>query len=184
VDAEPSDDFAQFYAAARDGCLRAVCAVVGNPEQAEELTAEAFARAFAHWRKVRRHPAPQAWIVRVALNTHVSWWRKRRREIPWHSAGPALDHALSDADLLHQAASNGSPGYGLDLDGPALTALRALPRRQREVIALRVILDLDTHATAEALGIAPGTVTVHLFRATSALRTALAPQADEEWLAP
>ena len=65
-----------------------------------------------------------------------------------------------------------------------MTALRALPRRQREVVALRVILDLDTYATAEALGISPGTVTVHLYRATTALRTALAPQADEEWLTP
>jgi Sigma-70, region 4 len=47
--------------------------------------------------------------------------------------------------------------------GPAvLAALRALPRRQREVIALRVFLDLDIATTAGLLGIAPGTVGAHL----------------------
>jgi RNA polymerase sigma-70 factor (ECF subfamily) len=48
--------------------------------------------------------------------------------------------------------------------------LRQLPRRQREVSAFRVFLDLDTEETANALGIAEGTVTAHLSRAVSALR--------------
>jgi len=48
--------------------------------------------------------------------------------------------------------------------------LRRLPARQREVVALRVLLDLDTETTAEVLGIAPGTVTAHLYRAVAALR--------------
>jgi DNA-directed RNA polymerase specialized sigma24 family protein len=178
VDHQPSEGFAEFYAAARDGCLRAVCAAVGDPVQAEELTAEAFARALAHWRKVRQHPAPQAWVVRVALNTHVSWWRKRHREVRWHGDAAGVEHAAAPGG----ASSGQVPGHGLD--GPAMTALRALPRRQREVVALRVILDLDTYATAEALGIAPSTVTVHFHRATAALRAALALQVDEEWLAP
>jgi DNA-directed RNA polymerase specialized sigma24 family protein len=32
------------------------------------------------WRKVRRHPAPRAWVVRTALNTGASWWRRRHGE--------------------------------------------------------------------------------------------------------
>ena len=54
-----------------------------------------------------------------------------------------------------------------------LAALRALPRRQREVIALRVFLDLDIATTAGLLGIAPGTVGAHLSRAVTTLRAAL-----------
>ena len=58
--------------------------------------------------------------------------------------------------------------------GPAvLAALRALPRRQREVVALRVFLDLDIATTARLLGIAPGTVGAHLSRAVTTLRQAL-----------
>lgn len=164
---QKNEGFAEFYAAARDGCLQAVRAAVGDPVQAEELTAEAFARALVHWRKIQHHPAPRAWVVRVALNTHVSWWRKRRREVQWPGGGPEQDRVASAES---------------ELDGPALTALRTLPRRQREVVALRVILDLDTYATAEALGISPSTVAVHYSRATAALRTALAD--PEERMTP
>jgi DNA-directed RNA polymerase specialized sigma24 family protein len=55
-----------------------------------------------------------------------------------------------------------------------------LPARQRQVIALRVFLDLDTARTAQVLGIAPGTVTAHLARATAALRNDLMPFLQRE----
>lgn len=56
-----------------------------------------------------------------------------------------------------------------------LVALRHLPARQREVIVLRVFLDLDIDTTARQLGIAPGTVRAHLSRAMTALRSEVAP---------
>ena len=162
-----------FYAATRDGCLRAICATVGDPGLAEELVAEAFSKAFAHWRRLRQHPSPQAWVIRVALNTHVTWWRKRRREVAWDMDDPAHDRA----DHRSDGGGGGSPAL---LDDGTLAALRALPRRQREVIALRVFLDLDNYYTAEALGISPRTVSTHLARATAALRVALATEADRD----
>ena len=76
-----TDGFTRFYETARDDCLRAVYASVGDPQAAEDLVAEAFSRAWARWRTVSRHPAPQAWVVRTARNARVSWWRRRRREI-------------------------------------------------------------------------------------------------------
>ena len=51
-----------------------------------------------------------------------------------------------------------------------MAALMRLPLRQRQVVGLRLFLDLDTARTAEVLGIAPGTVTAHLTRAIAALR--------------
>jgi len=59
--------------------------------------------------------------------------------------------------------------------GALLTALRHLPDRQREVIALRVFLDLDIDTIAAHLEIAPGTVRVHLSRAMTTLRHELSP---------
>jgi RNA polymerase sigma factor (sigma-70 family) len=150
---QAQQEFAEFYEASRDACLRAVIAGSGDARQAEDMVAEAFARAWASWAKVRRYSAPRGWVVRSALNTGVSWWRPRRREIPLAS---------------HDAAALAYPAEGLD--AAVLAALRRLPTRQREVIALRVFLDLDTQATAEVLGIAPGTVTAHLSRAATALR--------------
>ena len=154
------DEFADFYRSSRDSCLKAVTAVVGDSHLAEELVAESFARAWTSWGKVRRHPAPRAWVVRTSLNIGVSWWR-RRREVP------LADHdAAAPADLT-----------GVD---PALiAALRRLPARQREVLALRIFLDLDTETTGKVLRIAPGTVTAHLSRAVGALRRDL-PASDTD----
>ena len=149
-------EFADFFEASWDPCLRAVTAVVGSPQLAEDQVAEAFARAFASWRKVGRHPAPRAWVVRTALNAGASWWHRRSRELP-----------LADHDVT-APADPADPGDGVS--GVMLAALHGLPARQREVIALRVFLDLDIEAIARQLGIAPATVRVHLARAVAALR--------------
>jgi RNA polymerase sigma-70 factor (sigma-E family) len=146
-------EFAEFYEINRDVCLRAVTACVADRPLAEDLVAEAFARAWTSWPHVSRHPAPRTWVVRTALNARVSWWRRHRREVP-----------LAD----HDAASANDPSESVD--AVLMAALRQLPARQREVVALRVLLDLDTETTAEVLGIAPGTVTAHLSRAVAALR--------------
>jgi len=158
-----SAEFADFYQAARDGCLRAVLANVGDRRLAEDLVAEGFTRAWMYWRTVRKHPAPSAWVVRTALNIRVSWWRRRRHEVP-----------LGDHDT--------ATGAGQDsvMDSAILAALRRLPQRQREVVTLRIFLDLDTETTARALGIAPGTVGAHLSRAVTALRGQLTPPEDQE----
>lgn len=54
-----------------------------------------------------------------------------------------------------------------------MAALLRLPARQRQVVALRLLLDLDTAGTGQVLGIAPGTVQAHLGRAMAALRADL-----------
>jgi len=144
--------FAEFFRTSWEPCVRAVAASTGDLALAEEQTAEAFARAWASWRKVSRHPAPSAWVVRTALNAGASRWRRGRRELP-----------LAERDV---AATH--PGTGLD--AAVLIAVRHLPARQREVVVLRVFLDLDVETTAAHLGIAPGTVRAHLSRAAGCRR--------------
>ncbi|WP_203781996.1 sigma factor-like helix-turn-helix DNA-binding protein [Paractinoplanes rishiriensis] len=157
-------EFTEFYQAERDRCLRAVLALVADRQLAEDLLSEAFTQAWMSWRKVQRHPMPRAWVVRTALNIRVSWWRRRRREV-------ALSDACDVADVTGPAAGT-DPGL--------LAVLRQLPQRQREVIAFRVFLDLDTEATAQALGMARGTVTAHLSRAVSTLRGQLVTEQHQE----
>lgn len=156
-------DFEAFYAQVKDGCLRALVISVGSQELAEDLLGEAFARAWARWPAVSRHPAPAAWVMRTALNLNVSWWRKRR----WETSLDPTVAAAAFEDF------QGMP----DL----VTLLATLPERQRQVLALRVFLDLDTRQAADVLGIAQGTVTAHLHRATTALRSQLtSSQHDQE----
>lgn len=161
-------DFAEFYRASADECLRSVLVSVGDLDTAQELVDEAFTRAWASWHTVSRHPAPKAWVVRTALNTNVSRWRRRRREVSVPDPGmianlPALDEASERV-----------------VDPRIMTALLRLPARQRQVVALRLILDLDTARTADVLSIAPGTVMAHLGRAMAALRNDLAPERQQE----
>jgi RNA polymerase sigma-70 factor (ECF subfamily) len=155
---QDDSEFAEFFAASWDHCLRAVAASTGNMTLAEDQTAEAFARAWASWHKVRNHPVPKAWVVRTALNAGASWWYRRNKET-----------ALTGHDLT--APDSERTG----LDTVVLTELRRLPARQREVIVLRIFLDLDIDSTAKELGIAPGTVRAHQSRAMTTLRNELAP---------
>lgn len=146
--------FDEFFQSSWEPCLRAVVVTTGDLRLAEDQVAEAFARAWASWSTVSRHPAPRAWVVRTALNAGATWWRRRRRESPLENYDVrAVDEPVSG------------------LDAALLRALRQLPARQREVVVLRILLDLDIESTAKHLAIAPGTVRAHLSRAISALRT-------------
>lgn len=156
-------EFAEFYAAAWDDCLRIVMVSAGNRQLAEDLVAEAFMKAWMSWRKIRGLAEPRAWVIRCALNAHVSWWRRHRREV-----------ALGSHDGT--AATSQNPA----LDSSLVTALRRLPVRQREVIVLRLLLDLDTATTAKMLGMSSGTVCAHLHRACAALRRDIPALDDQE----
>ena len=146
------EEFAEFFQAGWEPCLRAVAASTGSVQLAEDQVAEAFARAWLSWRKVRRHPAPRAWVVRTALNAGASWWRKRRRELPLagHDS-TAVDHV----------------DHGLD--AALLSALRHLPDRQREVLALRYYGGLRDTEIASVLGVSRSTVASTASRALAAL---------------
>jgi RNA polymerase sigma factor (sigma-70 family) len=161
-------DFAEFYRRSRDDCLRTVLISVGDQDTAQEVVAEAFARACASWRTVSRHPAPAAWVVRTALNMNVSRWRRRRREV-----------SVPDPGVVTDLPAGEGPADGL-IDPRIRAALMRLPARQRQVVALRLLLDLDTKHTAEVLGITPNTVMAHMTQALAALRTELAPERQQE----
>jgi DNA-directed RNA polymerase specialized sigma24 family protein len=107
-------------------------------------------------------------VVRTALNANISRWRRRRREVSMRDPGVA-------ADLPTISAASASP-----VDPRIMAALMRLPARQRQVVALRLILDLDTNRTAEMLGITPNTVMAHMGRALAALRGDLMPERQKE----
>ena len=147
-------EFAEFYAASKDRCTRAAVATGMQATEAEDAVAEAFARAWASWNKVRKAESPAAWVVRTAVNANISWWRKHRHETT-------------------TSVPDEQPAIEIDGSTDLLTAVSRLPPRQREVVVLRYLLDLDTAATARSLSIAPGTVAAHLHHAIAALREQL-----------
>ncbi len=156
--------FDEFYRSTKDGCFRAVLATVGDLGEADDLLAEAYTRAWERWSDVSTHAAPAAWVVRVALNLHRDRWRSRR----------LFGRLRPDAP---------TPAPELDLDCDLLVALRDLPERQRDVVVMRILLDLANDEVADVLGIAPATVSVHLHRALTSLRLTI-PSPAASPLAP
>ncbi|MBV9092273.1 MAG: hypothetical protein JO132_00100 [Streptosporangiaceae bacterium] len=82
------EDFADFYRESKDECLFTVLLSVGDRETAQDLVAEAFARAWASWHKVSAHPAPRAWVIRAAFAGPVP------ARCPVYQAGQAQLHAI------------------------------------------------------------------------------------------
>ena len=156
-------DFETFYAQSKDPVYRTVLLATGHPQHAEDAVADAFARACERWETLSVHPNPTAWVVRTAMNRFVSGWRIWRRERP------------EMPDVIAMV-----PDEGSSLDPFLLRQLWRLPERQRQVVALRVLADLDTRTTASILHLAEGTVGAHQARALATLRRALAGTDFEE----
>ena len=151
----PSEAFALFYKNNSGPVFRALLASTLNRAAAEDATAEAFARALAHWDTVASHPNPKAWVLRVAWNHHRSSWRRweARWSVDQQEPSPPPPESWVDPDLI--------------------AAIRSLPRGQREVIVLVALGELTPTEIAEVLGRAVGTVRSQLFRARMALRQVL-----------
>ena len=152
---EPASDFEGFYLSTRDRCFRAVLATVGNAQEADDLLAESYTRALAHWSSVVEHPAPSAWVVRTALNLHRDRWRRKRR-----------------LRMVPPTNPEQAP-FVAEIDPTILQSLDHLSDRQRDVVIYRVLLGLSANDTARELDIEPGTVGTHLRRGLAALRVAL-----------
>jgi RNA polymerase sigma factor (sigma-70 family) len=160
----PIQPFERFYEDVKDRVWQAVLVSGRHPTRAEDAVADAFAKAYERWESVGRLENPTGWVVRVAINRYNSDWRIWRREVT-----EPPDASLSTTDI---------PSEG------ALVALVwRLPRRQRQVIALRVISDLSEEETGRILGISPKTVSVHLHRALTALRSGIGADLseDDQW---
>lgn len=134
------------------GQLYAVC---GDLVEAEEVVAEAFARAVQHRRKFERADKPEAWLRTVALN--VSRTRFRRR---------ILGARLERAEVRHPEIDDSRVAL--------VEALRQLPVAQREAIALHYLADLPVHEVAATTGAPIGTVKARLSRGRAALAVLLA----------
>lgn len=128
--------------------------------EAEDVTQEAFYRALRDWDRVGHLEYRAAWVRRVALNLAVARWRRMRAE-----ARAAL--------RLGTPAAAESPDPVTDR---FWSAVRSLPPRQAQVVALTYVDDLDSEAVGAVLGISPATVRVHLARARATLAQLLEPE--------
>jgi RNA polymerase sigma-70 factor (ECF subfamily) len=158
---DPDDRIREFVDGEYRKVVATVALVCGSVATAEDAVQEALARAWeqtARGTEIERLPA---WITTVALNLARSQMRR------WRCERRARTRLGALRPEIHDVTGASGDAYAVR------QALLALPRRQREVTALRYYLGLDVRAIAEHLHIAEGTVKAMLFRARQSLAAAL-----------
>jgi RNA polymerase sigma-70 factor, ECF subfamily len=160
--ADPAADFDQLYQVHFGRVLAAAYALTGDPQTAQDLTQEAFCRAWQRWSRIAAYDDPLAWVRRVVTNLANSRWRR-----------------LAVA-RFHQHKHVTSPTPPLEPDHVAVvTALRALPENQRRALVLHHLVDLPVSEVAGELGVAEGTVKSWLHRGRAALAAQLSDDPEE-----
>ncbi len=123
---------------------------------AEDLTQEAFTNAERKWSQVGGFDHPEAWVRRVVANKSVSRWRRTQAEARALRRIPARGNPSPDPQLSIEAVE-------------VWAAVRSLPKRQAQVLALTYLEGLSTREVAEVLGCSVATVKTHLQRGRTAL---------------
>ncbi|MFY1597665.1 SigE family RNA polymerase sigma factor [Micromonospora sp. WMMD737] len=146
------------YAFARTSALvRLARLLTGDEHRAEDLVQEVLARAYARWARISRTERPDAYVRRMLVNAHHSWWRRRSSQ------------EISVADV-HDRPDTTDEATGVAERDALWRLVRTLPARQRTVIVLRYYEDLDDTSIAEIMDCSTGTVRTHAKRALTALR--------------
>jgi RNA polymerase sigma-70 factor (sigma-E family) len=149
----------QLYATHYRRLVRLAVLLVRDVETAEEVVQDSFVAMHGRWRSLREPENGLAYLRQTVVNRSRSVLRHRGVQARYTPAvGPELPGADEHALVAERR-------------GVVLDAMRALPDRQREVLALRYYLDLSEADIAETLGISRGAVKSHASRGVAALRT-------------
>ena len=162
-----SDDLDRAFEAAMTDSLalafRVAYGVLRHPADAEDVTQEAFARAYRSFHRLRNRGAFRAWLVRITWRLALNKQRDDRRRV-----------ARETREALNTSAS----AFGDDVERSERArhlwaAIDALPPKLRIVTVLAGIEEHDIHEVAQLLRIPEGTVKSRLFLARLRLKELL-----------
>ncbi|MBB6451691.1 RNA polymerase sigma-70 factor (ECF subfamily) [Salirhabdus euzebyi] len=153
-----------WYQDHSNGIYRYIFMMIGDHEQAKDLTQDTFLKAYNHLDYFQEKSSDKNWLYRIARNVTIDFMRKRkpiRYMLDSFSAVPSRD--LSPEKILELG----------EKEKQLYRALGQLKRSYREVIILRKIKELSIRETAEVLEWKESKVKTTLLRALNALRTKL-----------
>ncbi len=156
-------DFDDFYRATSRRLLRYAYAMTGDVGTAQDLTQEAYIRAWQHRSRVSQYEHPEAWLRLVVTRLATDRWRRLGS---------------------HRRAQDGvrppEPVPPPSEDGVLLAAvLRRIPVQQRRAVALHYLLDMSVNEIALETGVSVGTVKSWLSRGRTSLAEALGGSTTE-----
>jgi RNA polymerase sigma-70 factor (ECF subfamily) len=183
--------YGELVVAYQDRLYNAVLRLVGDFDEARELTQEAFTRGLMKLESFRGDASPYTWLFRIAVNLAISHLRKVQRHRVFSLDAPPRngngrqhdgdDQASSLADRVSRDGTSGKAAAAMppddlerkELHGQVLTALGRLDAEYRAVLVMRDIEGFDYQQMADVLGLPLGTLKSRLFRARLALRDEL-----------
>jgi RNA polymerase sigma-70 factor, ECF subfamily len=152
--------FEAFYAAHLPRVVRACALVLLDHGDAEDVTAEAFARLWSHWGQLHGEDHAGGYVFKTAMRL----CSKRRRRAAREMVGTVPDRGRATDPAVRVSV---------------MDALRDLPLRQRQSVVLRDWAGFETSEVARILGTKESTVRVHLARGRAALREMLTVEERE-----
>jgi RNA polymerase sigma factor (sigma-70 family) len=162
--------------------IRLATVISGSRADADDIAQEAFVSAHRSLHRYRPEVAPfRTWLLSIVANEARNHRRAQGRRHHYELAlatdparGPVPPVDPGDATAGGAGGLGGPGSLGSQERDDLLAAVRALPDRQRDVVACRYLLELSEAETAAVLDLAPGTVKSHLSRALARLRTEVA----------
>jgi RNA polymerase sigma-70 factor (sigma-E family) len=149
------ESFDEFYRRERKSVVGLAYVLSGSRVAADDLTQEAFVAAYRKWDVVGGYRDPGAWVRRVVANASVSRWRRTKSE--------AKAVLLLGAGKQHVVPEVSADAHDV------WDAVRALPKRQAQCVALHYKDGRSVSEIAEILDCSEGTVKTHLSRGREAL---------------
>lgn len=144
--------------------MRTAFLLTGNRADAEDLVQAVLAKTYQVWDRIEDRGALDGYVRRAMVNTHISWWRRRR--IEEYPTDVIPDQVVAD----HSVTS--------DQYDTLRRAIDRLPQRMRTAVVLRYFEDMTEAEIATALGVSLGTVKSTVSRAVAKLRIDAELQAE------
>lgn len=155
------DALTVLYAQHYRSLLRLAALLLDDLAACEDVAQEAFIRVHGARRRLRDPDRALAYLRQTVVNLSRSALR-RRLVAARHAPKPSPDAASAEYEALAAVER-----------ADVVRAVRALPRRQREAVALRYLADLTEAQTADAMGVAVGSVKAYTSRGLAALAAVL-----------
>jgi RNA polymerase sigma-70 factor (ECF subfamily) len=173
--------YGHIVLATQDRLYNAVLRMVGDPDDARELTQETFMRALQKIDSFRGDAQPYTWLFRIATNLVITEARKTRRQRTssldnpppnGHPAGDDQARSLAD-QVAHRGPTAHDSAESRERNSQVLAALSRIDAEYRAILVMRDVEDFDYQQMADVLALPLGTIKSRLFRARKALRDEL-----------
>lgn len=159
--------------------LRLIMRYVRDPAEAEDVTQEAFIKAYRALPNFRGESAFYTWLYRIGINTAKNWLLAHGKRLPVMSeVSDEESEGIEDEALLRDEETPDRILMSRQIGETVQAAMEALPEDLRTAISLREIEGLSYEEIAQVMDCPIGTVRSRIFRAREAIAARLRPLLD------